>query len=538
MKRSLGILVALTASVLVLNSCNIGDDITLVWWNDYQQPDAKKPTADTSRYDFAQSVIEAFEEAHPNITVEQRQYASYSEIASKIRTGLNSHVIPNIASVYPDDAATFGDAVLHAGQYFDDATIGFGKTTDAEGNVVDDPKTLKSDIDFNSEKTSYGDDEDDFLTLPYSRSSEALWINESVFDKVGAGAAGHTASDDPKVNGGEQYIAPVAIDSKKAYEVPTTWSEMIELARQMKKDFPETFANQRDEDHWFTAVPICYDSGDNLFISLCKMMGINYTSDIRATFDNDDVKKMLVQLKEWNNEGLICTADQFYISGYSDTGEAYHQYSTSMVNFGKTFMLISSTTSGMYLFADGYKADVVSTPTAGKADFPIFNSTDAGEHYAIAQGPSLVLFRDNNEDVQKATFEFYKFLTNTDNSAGLAATTGYFPIRSSSNDTDAVKNIVAAADDEVSENTTTAETQQDKKDTYLGRSYKLNEQYTEEGCYFAAPVYNTDQGSSAAARSAVGKLINDLFNNNTATTRQEIEELVDELVTAAISQTF
>lgn len=528
MKRSLGILVALTASVLVLNSCNFGDDITLVWWNDYQQPTEDDPTADTSRYDFAQSVIEAFEEAHPNITVEQRQYDSYSAIASQIRTGLNSHVIPNIASVYPDDAATFGDAVLHAGQYFDDATIGFGKTTDAEGNVVDDPKTLKSDIDFNSEKTSYGDDEDDFLTLPYSRSSEALWINESVFELDSPGAAGHTASEDPEVNGGEQYIAPVAVDSKEAYEVPTTWSEMIELARQMKEDFPETFANQRDEKGWFTAVPICYDSGDNLFISLCQMMGIDYTSDTRATFNNEDVKKMLVQLKKWNNEGLICTADQLMMDG------KYHSYSTSMVNYGKVFMLISSTTSGMYLYADGYKADVVSTPTAGKADFPIFDSSDAGEHYAMAQGPSLVLFRDNNEDVQKATFEFYKFLTNTDNSAGLAATTGYFPIRSSSNDTDAVKNIIAAADDEVSENTTTAASQQAKRDTYLGRSYKLNEQYTEEGCYFAATVYNTEFGSSSAARTAVGTMINSLFER-AATTDEEIEDLVDKVITTAFS---
>lgn len=534
MKKTLCSLLALATGVLVLNSCTKTDKIEIVWWNDYAQPTEKNPTGDFSRYEYVEGVIEDYEALHPNVKIVQQAYDDYDKIAEQVRNGLSSHVLPNIASVYPDDAVTFGDAVLHASKYFDDAEVGFGKTVDASGKIIDDEKSLKSDIDFNSEKTSYGD-EKDFLTLPYSRSTEGLFINDSVFEKVGEGAAGHTASEDPALNGGEQYIAPVAASSKAAYEVPTDWTEMIDLARQMMVDFPDTFSeeNRYDEDGNFKAVPICYDSADNLFISLCKMMNIDYTSLTAPTFNNDDVKNMLIQLKKWNNEGLICTKNQLT---WSKTSPEYHAYSTSMVNYGSVFMLISSSTSGMYLFADGYKASVHPTPTAGKKDFPIFNSIDAGTHQAIAQGPSLVLFRNAKTEVEKYTFDFYKFLTNTDNSAGLAATTGYFPIRQSSNSTPAVQNLIKAADNEVSETSTTAETQQAKKDTYLGQSYKLNQEYLTEGCYFSAPVFDNKTGSSAGCRDAVGALVNTILNDHSAKTDEQIKTLVDQAVASAFSQ--
>ncbi len=528
MKKTIAALMALIASSSIFVGCTTtqSDQIELLWWNDYNQDS----TSDTSRYDFAQSVIEDFEELYPNVTVKQVQYSSYSEIATQITNGLSTHNVPNLASVYPDDAATFGDTVLHAAEYFDDEEVGFGKTVNSDGEVVDDPYTLKDDIDWSSEIAAYGEDEDDFLTLPYSRSSEALFINQTVFDKVGAGECGHTASEDSSVNGGEQYIAPVAAESKVAYEVPTTWGEMIALARQMKVDFPELFADQIDEDGWFKAVPICYDSSENLFISLCKMMGIDYTSDSAPTFNNDDVKKMLIQLKKWVNEGLICTSNQLMMST-----PIYHSYSTSMVNYGSVFMLISSTTSGSYLYADGYVASVHATPTANKSDFPEFESNEQGTHYAISQGPSLVLFRDSDEEVEKATFNFYKFLTNTQNNASFAATVGYFPIRSSSNEEEAVQNIIDAADDEISEYSTDEEAWAAKRNTYTGQAYQLNVEYTEEEAYFAATVYSNSNCSSAGARDAVGALVDAVIEGN-AETDEEIEALVETQMSAAFSQ--
>ena len=148
MKKTLYSLLALLTGVLVLNSCgHTSDKIELTWWNDYAQPTEDQPTGDFSRYEYAQDVIEAYQALHPNVTIKQVAYDGYDTISEQIRNGLSSHVLPNIASVYPDDAATFGDTVLHAAQYFDDATVGFGKTVNDKGEVVDDPKSLKSDID-------------------------------------------------------------------------------------------------------------------------------------------------------------------------------------------------------------------------------------------------------------------------------------------------------------------------------------------------------------------------------------------------------
>ena len=541
MKKSFCSLLALVALFTLTgcddpssNTSNSGgetpQEINLVWWNDYEQPangEADRGNAAYNRYFFAQDAIDAFEELYPNVHITQECHNSYGEIATDIQNGLSTGNIPNIASTYPDNVLAYEQAgvVLHAQEYFNDPEVGFGKIANAEGEIVDDPSSTLADLNLSSEESAYGDG--DYLTMPYSRSSETLIVNQSVFDLDGAGEAGHTASSDPSINGGEQYIAPVAVDTKTPYEIPTDYTEVIALARRMKADFPETFADQRDEDGWFKAVPFCYDSPDNLFISFTQMMGIDYTDNTKPLFNNQDAKNMMIQLKKWNNEGLICTADQLQITNPT---EGWHEYSTSVMNYGRIFMLVSSTTSGQYLGVDGYRATFTSTPTIGKKDMEIFSSSDAGEHYAISQGPSLVLFANRDEAVEKATFNFYKFLTNTENSASLAASSGYFPIRESSNDEEAVKNYIDAANEPANETSTDSEAHSAKINNYIGQTYKLNETYIENDDYFVAPVYS----GSAACRTAVGNLVNYVFNTE-ATTDAEITALVDEAFATAYS---
>ena len=502
----------------------------LVWWNDYAQTGS---AAATQRYDYAQNVIKEFNKIYPNISVKQVEYASYSEIAKAVDNGLAGGNIPNIASTYPDNVLSWDTdgAILHAEQYFDDYKLGFGVSMDDKGTFIEDNSTVYADIQANieSEKAAYGSG--DLLSLPYSRSSEALFINKIVFDKEGEGKCGQD-SDHEVMAGQEEYVAPTANASKKKYSVPKDWKEMISLARQMKKDFSIfSDANQRDQDGWFINVPICYDSGDNLFISFSKMAGIDYADQEKPLFNNDAAKQMMIQLKKWNNEGLLCTADQLT---WSRTAPQYHSYSTSMVNYGQVFMLVSSTTSGMYLGVDGYNIDVYPTPTFGTDDYdnPASNAT-SGKHYAISQGPSLALFENKDENTKKATFLFYKFLTNSQNSADLAATTGYFPIRKSSDNVSSYKKILDAADSDVPEHVTKTEDLTKKTDKYKGLSAKVNSQYVSAGDYFAAPVNKY----SASTRSAVGELVNYVFNS-TATTDAEIEKLVDDAFATAISSSI
>ena len=535
MRKAVCSLFAIALCALSVTGCDTGTTVSdlhnltaeITWWNDYAQEGTE---GTTQRYDYVESVIDKFNELYPNITVKQENHTSYSNIANEITTGLPVGNIPNMASVYPDPTVVWNenpDAILHTEQFFNDPEIGFGKTIDADGNVIDDPSSTYADIQssIESEKSGYGDG--DLLTLPYSRSSEALFINQTVFDKVGGGKCGNDSKEEVMTdeNGEllECYTAPTAPDTKEKYEVPTDWTEMIDLARQMKADFPDIFNGAKDQYGCMMTMPICYDSGDNLFISFCKMMGIDYTSESEVLFNNDDAKQMMIQLKKWNNEGLIGTADQLRMT---NEAKGWHEYSTSALNFCHCFMLISSTTSGMYLGVDGYRVGVYQTPTIGGDDMPdVTFSADVskeGEHYAISQGPSLVLFRNADPDVEKATFLFYKFLTNTENGAGLAATTGYFANRPSSNETGELKTIIDAADDEITDSTESYEDLTLKTNKYKGLSYRINEQYIDQNDYFIATI----NSHSATARTAVGELVNTVFNA-TATTDAEIETLVD-----------
>ena len=541
MKKTVCSLFLLSVLSLGLAGCNPTDNrLTITWWNDYAQTGDE---ATTQRYDYVQGVIEEFEKLNPDIHVVQENHQSYGTIASDVTTGLNGGNIPNLASVYPDNVVIWDqtpNAILHPEQYFEDAEVGFGKQTtysivkdeetDEEklvANTVEDSSSSYDDIknSIASEKSGYGDG--DLLTLPYSRSSEALFINQTVFDKVGAGLCGVDSDEEVMTDDNgkllETYKAPTAADTKEKYEVPTDWTEMIALARQMKMDFPSLFADQRDSDGWFKALPICYDSGDNMFISFCKMMNIPYTDNTNVLFNNADAKAMMVQLKKWNNEGLIGTADQLLVT---DPVKNYHEYSTSKVNYGQCFLLVSSTTSGMYMGVDGYRIGVYQTPTIGGKDMPDVEFSSAvdmeGEHYAISQGPSLVLFRNANERVQKATFDFYKFLTNSENGAGLSATTGYFAVRPSSNKREELKDIIDSADKEITDKST-KENLADKSAKYKGLSYQINEQYIQQGDYFIANIND----KSAAARTAVGNLVNTVFNSK-AETDAEIEKLVED----------
>lgn len=537
MKKSVCSLLAMATIAFSLVGCQrqiptdlLTLDTTITWWNDYAQEGTE---AETQRYDYVQGVIEEFNKIYPNIKIVQENHESYGKIASDINTGLSAGNIPNMASVYPDPTIVWDetpDAILHTEEYFNDSLIGFGRMNDAQGNVTSDESTAYSDIQssIESEKSGYG--EGPLLTLPYSRSSEALFINQTVFDKEGAGLCGNDSADE--VMGDlEKYKAPVAAASKKKYAVPTDWEDMIALARQMKTDFPTLFDGSKDEYGYFKAMPICYDSGDNLFITFCKMMGIDYTDSKSVLFNNDDAKAMMVQLKKWNNEGLIGTADQLPIK---NPQEGWHEYSTSVVNYGQVFMLISSTTSGMYMGVDGYRVGVYQTPTVGADDMPDVTFSDkvskTGEHYAISQGPSLVLFRNADENVQKATFMFYKFLTNTENGAGLSATTGYFPVRQSSNDTPTLKTIIDAADSTINDKSNNDADLTAKMNKYKGLSYRINEQYNEQDDYFIAPINE----HSASCRTAVGELVNTIFNTP-ATTDDEIEALVENSFKTAYS---
>ncbi len=488
------------------------EKVTIKWWNNYQVPtgtaeeiEATKTSSTYKEYWFATELIDAFEQAHPNIDVEMSYKGSYSEIVTATSTALGTGDQPNFVSCYGDSVAVFRDA-----------------SEDAVLDMTGYAQNLIEDADFNQnylfiEKGMYGKK---FYSLPYSKSGETLVVNQSMFDKVGEGKAG---TDTTKTTDGKTvavYTAPVAVASKKAYDMPENIYDLMDLARTIKTDFPTTFANQRDSDGYFTAVPFCWDSAENMFISALKNSGIDYTDGTKDTaaarvlFNNQKAKDLMIQIKKWNNEGLFCTQSQLPIT---NAAKQYHQYSSNMVVAGSIAMCVSSTAGARYFATDGgFKASFnhpVSWAKDGKAN----------DAYVISQGPSLCFF-DKGKAANDASFIFYQYLTKAENTGALAAATSYFPLREKGYENTTISSAISAY------STVTAEKKYSEKTTaYTGGVLSLNKTYTANGNYFLSPVFS----ESSATRTAVGKLVAEVLDNQTATTDEAIKAAVDTAFTNA-----
>ena len=499
----------------------------ITWWNNYQQPGDKDVTEDDlAEYNFIQGVIKEFNKIYPNVTVKTENRGGYGEILDAVTKGLSGGNVPNMASCYGDHVAVYdaAGATLAMDGFTTDKTIGFGKSVDQTGKVIDDATTALNDFNqsyLNGEKNMYGSKK--LLSMPYSKSTETLVVNQDVFDKDGAGECGVTATGEHA-----KYKAPVAGESKKPYSIPTTWDELIATARKMKEDFPNLFGEpgtvKVDEQGYFTAIPFVYDSAENMIISFLTMAGIDYTDasgknvDEQILFGNDTrIKDLLVQLKKWENEGLICTQDQLTVDA-----RGYHAYSSDLVAQGNVFMCISSTAGARYFSTDGLEVTLNATPTFTLDSLDgVAANADTSKHRVIAQGPSITFFDKADINENYASWLFYKFLTNTENAAHLAVATSYLPVRESSYDTDEVKALLDAA--AAKDTLTNASDYNVKNNTYSGTALELDAVYTEGDDYIITDVFNR----SSATRTAIGDMIQAIFDDKEAKTDDQIKTLVE-----------
>ena len=109
-----------------------------------------------------------------------------------------------------------------------------------------------------AEGSSY-DNAGTILSLPFTKSSEALFYNATYFEEHG-------------------------------YEVPTTWDEVFAIAEDIKEREPD-------------AIPVGYDSEDNLFITASEQWKAPYTGYNVETgrgevlFNNAESKEMVKYFK-------------------------------------------------------------------------------------------------------------------------------------------------------------------------------------------------------------------------------------------------
>lgn len=494
-KNTLTILALLS---LCLTSCNnqSNDGKTrVVWWNNYITPNESKPEEENRKneeyneYYFASDVIDEFESLHPNIDISMEYKGSYQDISNACKAAMLGGNLPTIASTYQDSVAIYVDNNVS----YDMISVG---------------TKLENDSDFNQqfltvEKNAF---QGSYYTLPYSKSSETLVVNQNVFDLEGSGKAG--------IDNQKGYTAPVSNEDKTKYQIPENFFDMMDIARQMKEDFPETFKDQYDKDGYFKAVPFCFESAENLFITALKNAGVPYTNGSGANakeqylWNNDEAKEIVIQLKKWNNEGLIATRDQLPITNVS---RQTHAYACDLFKQGKLFMCITSTDGPRYFSEDGFLASF--NPSVNW-----YEGSTTKDLKVISQGPSLTFFRNKDSKVNDAAALFYEFLTNSKNSAAFSSKTSYFPLRNSSYQSTEIQEIISS-----SHQADTTSAIAIKTSDYTGQVLQLNETYSTNNNYFISDAFN----GSATCRTAIGGIISEVFNNKQVKTDEEIRQAVN-----------
>ncbi len=480
------------------SSTDAGEKVTVTFWNNYSEDPTGRGTDDDDSYKaywHMVDMIAAFEAKNPNIKIETKAYKNYSAIATDVDAAIKDGNTPSMA-------VTYGTYAYNWEKYLVDVT--------AKGEAMEKDSDILSDY-MKAEKQQYGGSK--YYTLPFGKSTEALMVNKEVFAATGATAAGVAQE--------KGYPAPIAASTKKAYSHPETFSEMMDLARTMKADYPEIFANQKNKSGYFTACPLIYETAENLFFTVMESAGIQYAaaSDKASEgvlFNNDAAKAAIVQLKKWNNEGLICCADNLY---FTNVDKGYHAYPSSVFADGKCFMIIATTRGSAWMVGDGYSVDYTKLPK--------WDTNSAVK--TTSQGGSICFFQKSNKAEQEAAIAFYDFLNEKDNLAKLSVATDYCPIRSSAYETEDIKANVQAYKTGV----TASSSKADKTKAYAGNVLDLNESYAKSGESFMSPVNKY----SSNLRTAVKNLIINVFNDKTATADEDIVTLVNSEFTKAYTAT-
>lgn len=322
-------------------------------------------------------MIAEFEEANPGIKVAAYSQGGYDDIAGKLRDAIPAGTTPSLSFCYPDNVASYleAGAIEDLTSYVTNSEYGF---TEEEGGVSD---FIES---YWNEGKNYPIKKGAVYSLPYAKSTEALFYNKTVFEEYG-------------------------------YEVPTTWAEMWTLCAKMKSDLGNKIA-----------VPLGYDSDSNLFITKCEQENIDYTKaegDDHFLFVNAKAKSMVSELKGYYDQGLFVTKGT----------QPNATYTSTMFTNAKILMSIGSTGGTTYNKSLNFEVGVA----------PIPRGTVNG--HVVSQGPSICIFKRAHADEKIAAWKFYKHITNTLNSANFAISTGYEPVRTSSLESDMYKDHLSTA---------------------------------------------------------------------------------------------
>ena len=310
--------------------------------------------------------LDKFNEMYPNIHVESQFIGGYDDVRDQMSTEIASGKSDvNVAYCYPDHVATYNTAkaVISLDNLMEDDEYGFTveQYNDFESGFLEEGKTFGDGM---------------MYCLPFSKSSEVMYYNKTVFDSLNLTAPTHwysTGDDD------------------------TTSMEYV--CAKLKEAYPDS-------------TPLGYDSGSNLFITWCEQLNAPYTqagSKNNYLFDNTQTKEFMTKLKKWYDNGWLTTKDMYgsYTSGLFTSTEAR-----------RCFMCIGSSAGASYQTSSAFTCDIAPIPQHSETNKKV-----------IQQGPDVCIFNSTDSQKVMASWLFVKyFTTNVAFQAEFSIQSGYQPV--------------------------------------------------------------------------------------------------------------
>ena len=326
--------------------------------------------------------IEDFEKLYPNIKVSMKLYTDYTVIYNDVITNIATDTTPNVCITYPDHIATYltgANTMVNLEELMSNEKYGFGGS-----DLKYDGPTRKDIIpEFLNECIV----NEKYYALPYMRSTEALYINKTMLNKLG-------------------------------YDVPDvlTWDFVFEVSKKaIAKDNDGNFVINGQK----TFIPFIYKSTDNMMISMLKQKNIPYSDESgKVLMFNEDTKDILLTIGEYSTLKAFST---FKISSYP----------ANFLNAGQCIFAVDSTAGSTWM---GSNAPLIDIPEEELVDFetvirPI-PQYDTNNIKMISQGPSICVFSKDDSQEVLASWIFAQYLLTDSVQCAYSKTEGYVPVTS------------------------------------------------------------------------------------------------------------
>lgn len=361
-----------TASFEMPESFDESQPIEITFW-------AKNDTNKTQTEVYKKAIAD-FEKLYPNIKVKMKLYTDYGKIYNDVITNIATDTTPNVAITYPDHIASYlqgAGTVVALDQLMQDEKYGLGGS-ELKFDGPDQDEIVDAFL-------QEGVINDSQYALPFMRSTEALYINKTLVEKLG-------------------------------YEIPdvVTWDWIWEVAEA---------ATAKNEDGTYAVngqkvlIPFIYKSTDNMLIQMLKQQNAGYsTEDGEIEIFNDTTSADLEEIAEHAKTGAFST---FKISGYP----------ANFLNASQTLFAVDSTAGATWMGADAPLSDISADAfTEFETVVRPIPQEDPENIQMISQGPSIALFGKEDPQEVLASWLFAQYLLSNTVQLGYSETEGYLPV--------------------------------------------------------------------------------------------------------------